>query len=144
MLKLSKSVSVDGLNGQVINIMSNDVARFDQTVGFLSYLVKGPVELVLMAYFIYREISFYGLIGVGFLLCVIPIQCKYIRLTSYECISSNVTDVCFSIYRKTSSRLSVAHGETNRSASSHYERNHSGHSGHQNVQLGGIVRHYGR
>lgn len=69
---------MDGLNGQVINLMSNDVARFDQTIAYLHDLVKGPVELTMMGYFIYREISFYGLIGVGFLLCVIPIQSKLI------------------------------------------------------------------
>lgn len=69
---------MDGLNGQVINLMSNDVARFDQTIAYLHDLVKGPIELMLMGYFIYREISFYGLIGVGFLLCVIPIQSKSI------------------------------------------------------------------
>ncbi|XP_037030669.1 multidrug resistance-associated protein 4-like [Bradysia coprophila] len=73
-LKLTKSVSIDGLNGQVINLMSNDVARFDVTMGFVHDLWKGPIELGLLGYFIYREIGFYGWIGIGFLLCFIPLQ----------------------------------------------------------------------
>lgn len=75
-LKLTKSAAVDGLNGQVINLMSNDVARFDVTMGFVHDLWKGPVELVLMGYFIYREIGYYGLTGIGFLMCFLPIQSK--------------------------------------------------------------------
>ncbi|KAJ6637207.1 putative multidrug resistance-associated protein lethal [Pseudolycoriella hygida] len=73
-LKLTKSVSIDGLNGQVINLMSNDVARFDVTMGFVHDLWKGPIELGLLGYFIYREIGFYGWIGIGVLLCFIPLQ----------------------------------------------------------------------
>lgn len=56
--------------------MSNDVARFDVTMGFVHDLWKGPIELGLLGYFIYREIGFYGWIGIGFLLCFIPLQSK--------------------------------------------------------------------
>lgn len=80
-LKLTKSVTVDGLNGQVINLMSNDVARFDVTMGFVHDLWKGPIELFLMGYFIYREIGYYGLTGIGFLLCFLPIQSEF-----FQCI----------------------------------------------------------
>lgn len=57
--------------------MSNDVARFDVTMGFVHDLWKGPIELGLLGYFIYREIGFYGWIGIGFLLCFIPLQSKF-------------------------------------------------------------------
>lgn len=67
---------MDGLNGQVINLMSNDVARFDVTMGFVHDLWKGPIELVLLGYFICREIGIYGLTGIGFVLCFLPIQSK--------------------------------------------------------------------
>lgn len=75
-MRLTKSVGIDGLNGQIINLMSNDVARFDLTVGFVHDLWKGPIELGLLGYFIYREIGYYGWIGIGVLLMFIPIQSK--------------------------------------------------------------------
>lgn len=93
LLRLTKSVAVDGLNGQVINLMSNDVARFDQVLLFIHTLWKGPVELLLMAYYIYREIQLYGLIGVVLLLCFLPIQSGLAQLGTklsgilfYSCI----------------------------------------------------------
>lgn len=89
LLCLTKSVAVDGLNGQVINLMSNDVARFDQVLLFIHTLWKGPVELVLMAYFIYREIQLYGLIGVALLLGFLPLQSELIikKVTNMVLIS---------------------------------------------------------
>lgn len=77
LLRLTKAVAVDGLNGQVINLMSNDVARFDQVLAYFHYLWRGPAELILMGYFIYREIQWYGLVGIGFLLCFLPLQSEY-------------------------------------------------------------------
>ena len=74
---MKKSVSVDGLNGQVINLMSNDVARFDVMVSFLQDLWKGPIELLILGYFIYREIDYYAFAGIGILILFIPIQCMY-------------------------------------------------------------------
>lgn len=41
---------------------------------FLRYLWKGPVEIIVFGYFIYGEIGYYGFIGVGFILCFVPIQ----------------------------------------------------------------------
>lgn len=76
-LRLTRSVAIDGTNGQVINLMSNDVARFDPFVSLLHDLWKGPLELGLMGYCIYREIGAYGLLGIGFLLCFLPVQCEF-------------------------------------------------------------------
>lgn len=73
-LKISKSVSMNGLNGLVINLMSFDSYRFDGTVTLLHYLWKGPIEVAVFGYFLYLEIGFYGWIGVGFILCFVPIQ----------------------------------------------------------------------
>lgn len=80
-LRISKSMTVDGFDGQVINLMSNDVSRFDSAITFVQDLWKGPLELFILGYFIYREIRFCGLVGIGFMLLFIPLQGKrYIRL----------------------------------------------------------------
>lgn len=75
-LRISKSMTVDGFDGQVINLMSNDVSRFDQAITFVHDLWKGPLEVVVLGFFIYREIDFCGLVGIGFMLLFIPLQGK--------------------------------------------------------------------
>lgn len=75
-LRISKSVPINGLNGLVINLMSFDAYRFDNTLSLLYYLWKGPIEVIVFGYFLYREIGYYGWIGVGFILCFVPVQSK--------------------------------------------------------------------
>ncbi|XP_053674245.1 uncharacterized protein LOC128724542 [Anopheles nili] len=74
-LKLSKSTTAgDGLNGKIINLLSNDVGKFDIALCFVHDLWKGPMEAILLGYFIYRQIGFSGLLGMAFLLSFIPLQ----------------------------------------------------------------------
>uniref|UniRef100_A0A1B0EXV1 Uncharacterized protein n=1 Tax=Phlebotomus papatasi TaxID=29031 RepID=A0A1B0EXV1_PHLPP len=73
-MRLSKCTTFDGLNGQVINLMSNDVGRFDIAMAFIHDLWKGPLEALLLGYFIYREIGVSGILGMAFLLGFIPLQ----------------------------------------------------------------------
>ncbi|XP_055536637.1 ATP-binding cassette sub-family C member 4-like [Wyeomyia smithii] len=74
-MKLNKSASnTDGLNGKIINLLSNDVSKFDIAIAFLHDLWKGPSECLLLGYFIYLEIGFSGLLGMAFLLSFIPLQ----------------------------------------------------------------------
>uniref|UniRef100_A0A182M8V5 Uncharacterized protein n=1 Tax=Anopheles culicifacies TaxID=139723 RepID=A0A182M8V5_9DIPT len=74
-LKLSRSTTAgDGLNGKIINLLSNDVGKFDIALCFIHDLWKGPMEAILLGYFIYREIGFSGLLGMAFLLSFIPLQ----------------------------------------------------------------------
>lgn len=75
MLNFKKSAAVDGLNGELINLMSNDVSKFEYAVAVFQDIYKGPIEAVILSYFIYREIGVSGLIGMGFLLFFIPLQC---------------------------------------------------------------------
>lgn len=69
-------MSVDGLNGQVINLMANDVARFDFVASLFDCLWKGPVMMVLISWLIYREIGWFGSAGIGLLVCSLPVQCR--------------------------------------------------------------------
>ncbi|XP_037038323.1 probable multidrug resistance-associated protein lethal(2)03659 isoform X2 [Bradysia coprophila] len=73
-LALSKSAVTDGLNGKVINLIANDVHRFELAFAFFHDVWKGPLEAVLFGYFIYQEIGVAGIIGMGFLLSFVPIQ----------------------------------------------------------------------
>jgi ATP-binding cassette, subfamily C (CFTR/MRP), member 4 len=75
-LRIRKGVAMDGITGQIINLMSNDVAKFDNATSFFHDLWKGPVEAILLSYFIFREIGVAGLVGMAFLLSFIPLQCE--------------------------------------------------------------------
>lgn len=75
-MRLNKAFAVDGLNGRVINLMSNDVLRFNNSMQFLHFLWKGPLEILVFSYFLHREIGWYAFIGIGFILSFVPIQSK--------------------------------------------------------------------
>lgn len=75
-LRMSVCTVTDGINGQAVNLISNDVATFDYATCFLQELWVGPVEAVVMGYFIYREIGYPGLIGIAVMLAFIPLQGK--------------------------------------------------------------------
>lgn len=76
-LRMSVCTVTDGINGQAVNLISNDVATFDYATCFLQELWVGPVEAVVMGYFIYREIGYPGLIGIGVMLAFIPLQGEF-------------------------------------------------------------------
>ncbi|XP_058839985.1 ATP-binding cassette sub-family C member 4-like [Topomyia yanbarensis] len=74
-MKLTKSAAnTDGLSGKIINLLSNDVGRFDIALCFVHDLWKGPAECFLLGYFIYLEVGYSGLLGMAFLLSFIPLQ----------------------------------------------------------------------
>ena len=60
--------------GQAVNLMSNDVNRFDQSANFFVYLWFGPLETLIISYLMWREIGFAAFIGVGAIMLVIPLQ----------------------------------------------------------------------
>lgn len=73
---MSKSTISDGFGGFIINIISTDLTTFDQWLQYIHLLWKGPVEVLIFGYLISLEIGNYGWIGIIFILCFIPLQCK--------------------------------------------------------------------
>lgn len=73
-MRLSKSTTYPGMNGQVINLLTNDVSKFDRMVSFIHFGFKGPIEIVCLGYIIYLEIGWSGLVGIMFMCLFIPIQ----------------------------------------------------------------------
>lgn len=75
-LSLKKSAMAEGLNGQMINILSNELSRFDYTLCFLYDCWKGPLELLLFGYFIYQQIGVAAFAGIAFITLFVPLQSK--------------------------------------------------------------------
>lgn len=64
-------------SGQLVNLLSNDVARFDMTPMYLHYIWIMPIQAVVATYVMYRSVgvaSFAGIIAIA--LQAIPLQGK--------------------------------------------------------------------
>ncbi|KAK5646962.1 hypothetical protein RI129_005426 [Pyrocoelia pectoralis] len=73
-LKLSKTALEETSTGQILNLLSNDVARFDFAMMFLQFIWIGPLQTVIGSYLMYREVGITAIIGITVLLLFIPLQ----------------------------------------------------------------------
>ncbi|XP_074031109.1 probable multidrug resistance-associated protein lethal(2)03659 [Leptinotarsa decemlineata] len=73
-LRLNKSALAETTIGQMVNLLSNDVGRFDQATHFMHHLIMGPVETLVVMILCYFSIGYTGLIGAVFLLISVPFQ----------------------------------------------------------------------
>lgn len=64
----------DGITGQAINLMSNDVSRFDWAMSFTHDLWGAPLGSAIAGYLIYTQIGYAGLIGMALLVLLMPLQ----------------------------------------------------------------------
>nr|CAD7462471.1 unnamed protein product [Timema tahoe] len=82
-LRLSKTATGHTTTGQVVNLLSNDVSRFDKVLIFLHYVWIMPFQTVLLTYFIWQFVGISALVGVGALfLQTVPVQGYLGKLTS--------------------------------------------------------------
>ncbi|KAH8370754.1 hypothetical protein KR093_004890, partial [Drosophila rubida] len=64
----------EGLGAQAISVMSIDLPQFDLTFYFFHDLWKGPVEACIFGYIMYTQIGWTALIGIAFIVLLIPLQ----------------------------------------------------------------------
>lgn len=75
-LKLSKTALGETTAGQVVNLLSNDVNRFDVAVLFAHQLWVGPLETIVCTYLMYLQVGISAVFGVLALIMFIPFQSK--------------------------------------------------------------------
>lgn len=76
-LKLSTSSLIDVTNGKIVTLMTKDVALFDSAIILAHDLWIGIIQVVIMTYVMYRHIGASAVFGVGFLILLVPFQCKF-------------------------------------------------------------------
>lgn len=78
-LKLTRTALGETTIGQAVNLLSNDVNRFDISIIFLHYLWMGPLQTIVITFFMYYflDIGISAIIGVASLLMFIPLQGEY-------------------------------------------------------------------
>lgn len=82
-LRLLKSATQEGQNGQIINLLSNDLSKFDRAITFLYCVWKGPFETIAYSMVIYREIGISAVIGMAFLVAFVPLQGNFDK---HQCV----------------------------------------------------------
>ncbi|KAK0081216.1 hypothetical protein PV326_007800 [Microctonus aethiopoides] len=73
-LKLSKIALNETTVGQAVNLLSNDVSRFDTTLLNLHYLWIAPLQTIIASYFMYTEAGWAAIGGVFVLVIFIPLE----------------------------------------------------------------------
>ncbi|XP_054915033.1 multidrug resistance-associated protein 4 isoform X1 [Poeciliopsis prolifica] len=81
-LCLSSSAMGKTTTGQIVNLLSNDVNKFDEVTIFLHFLWVGPLQAAAVVGLLWDEIGPSCLAGMGVLLFLMPTQTMFGRLFS--------------------------------------------------------------
>uniref|UniRef100_A0AAA9RX99 Multidrug resistance-associated protein 4 n=1 Tax=Bos taurus TaxID=9913 RepID=A0AAA9RX99_BOVIN len=81
-LRLSSSAMGKTTTGQIVNLLSNDVNRFDQVTMFLHYLWVGPLQAVAVTTLLWMEIGISCLAGMAVLIILLLLQSCFGKLFS--------------------------------------------------------------
>ncbi|XP_068966387.1 probable multidrug resistance-associated protein lethal(2)03659 isoform X2 [Bombus flavifrons] len=81
-LRLSKTALGETAPGKVVNLVANDVNRFDLVSIFIHHMWSAPLSTLIIAYFLYIEAGYAGLIGIAAVFVVVPIQSYTGKLSS--------------------------------------------------------------
>lgn len=80
-MKLSQTALGETETGKVVNLLSNDVNRFDLVTMFLNSMWTAPLLSIIVGILLYIEIGIAGIIGIVIVFIVVPIQSKIQRYT---------------------------------------------------------------
>ncbi|XP_060988980.1 ATP-binding cassette sub-family C member 4-like isoform X2 [Dama dama] len=92
-LCLSSSAMGKTTTGQIVNLLSNDVNRFDQVTMFPHYLWVGPLQAVAVTALLWMEIGMSCLAGMGVLIILLLLQsCFGMLFSSLRSKTAALTD----------------------------------------------------
>ncbi|XP_043334224.1 ATP-binding cassette sub-family C member 4-like [Cervus canadensis] len=81
-LRLGSSATGKTTTGQIVNLLSNDVNRFDQVMMFLHYLWVGPLQAIAVTALLWMEIGMSCLAGMVVLIILLLLQSCFGNLFS--------------------------------------------------------------
>ena len=76
-LKLSRKAQGESTIGQMVNLLSNDVNRFDYSAFFIHYFWIGPLQLLVVLYITYTSIGPACFVGAGLIVAFVPLQSEF-------------------------------------------------------------------
>jgi ABC-type multidrug transport system fused ATPase/permease subunit len=81
-LRLSRTALGETAAGKIVNLLSNDVSRFDMVSIFLHSMWTAPLSAAIVTYFLFENAGYSGLIGIGIVFLIVPLQVYTGKLTS--------------------------------------------------------------
>ncbi|XP_063977602.1 ATP-binding cassette sub-family C member 4-like [Diachasmimorpha longicaudata] len=81
-LRLSITALGETAPGKVVNLVANDVNRFDIVSVFIHYMWSAPLSAIIIGYFLYVEAGYAGVLGIAAVFIVVPIQSYTGKLSS--------------------------------------------------------------
>lgn len=75
-LKLSKTALGDASSGKIVNLLSNDVSRFDMVSVTIHQMWTAPLAALIVMYVLYTQAGYAGVVGVLVVFIVVPLQSK--------------------------------------------------------------------
>ncbi|XP_044588303.1 probable multidrug resistance-associated protein lethal(2)03659 isoform X2 [Cotesia glomerata] len=81
-LRLSTTALGETAPGKIVNLVANDVNRFDLVSIFLHHMWSAPLTTIIIGYFLYTEAGYAGILGIGAVFIVVPIQSYTGKLSS--------------------------------------------------------------
>ncbi|KAJ0181178.1 hypothetical protein K1T71_003263 [Dendrolimus kikuchii] len=83
LLRVNQVALGDIAGGKLVNLLSNDVARFDYSFMFLHYLWLVPIQAVVVLYLLYEAAGYAPFIGLFSVITIIlPVQAGLTKLTA--------------------------------------------------------------
>lgn len=83
-LRLSQTALGETAVGKVVNLLSNDVNRFDIVSMFIHSMWTAPLMSIVVGYLLFIEVGWAGMIGIAIVFIVVPIQCKQLANGRYR------------------------------------------------------------
>ncbi|XP_021561645.1 multidrug resistance-associated protein 4, partial [Carlito syrichta] len=93
-LRLSNMAMGKTTTGQIVNLLSNDVNKFDQVTVFLHFLWAGPLQAIAVTALLWMEIGISCLAGMVVLIILLPLQsCIGKLFSSLRSKTATFTDI---------------------------------------------------
>lgn len=76
-LRLSQRALGETASGKVVNLLANDVSRFDMMTLLVNSLWTAPLLTIIVTILLWQEIGIAGIVGIVVILIVVLIQSKF-------------------------------------------------------------------
>lgn len=87
-LQLSQRALSDTAPGKLVNLLSNDVNRFDIISVVMHPLWTSPIMTIIAGFILWNEIRFAGMIGMAIVFLIVPIQS--ISISFFKLFSNHI------------------------------------------------------
>lgn len=138
-LRLSQTALGDTAPGKVVNLLSNDVNRFDIVSMFIHAMWTAPLMTLIIGYLLWGEIGWAGMVGIAIVFVVVPIQCEleffldffFVRILRlfYDQLNVLKKITRFSLHRQIIIQVSIANRTAHGRTSQIHGRDYFGCSG---------------